>query len=73
MDNYKKEITSLHERNLQSTVNAQTAELKASLNSASAEITELQATIAKIQLNFLPLIIAVLIGILIGILFLKIF
>ena len=73
MDNYKKEISSFHERNLQSTINAQTAELKASLNSASVEITELQATLAKKQFNFLPLIVAVLIGILIGFFILKIF
>ena len=66
MDNYKKEISILHDKNMQSTVDAQTAKLRANLNNASTEITELRATLAKNKFNIIHFIIAVLLGALLG-------
>ena len=66
MDNYKKEISILHDKNMQSTVDAQTAKLRANLNNASTEITELRATLAKKKFNIIHFIIAVLLGALLG-------
>lgn len=66
MANYKREISILHDKNMQSTVDAQTAKLRANLNNASTEITELRATLAKKKFNIIHFIIAVLLGALLG-------
>lgn len=66
MEAYKKEIASLHEKNITSAVNEKTAQLKADLSNKIKEIEELNKGKDSKSFNFVFIVIAIIIGFIIG-------
>ena len=67
MAKYKSDIAALHEKNLKSAIQSETASLKARADSLNSEIVRLQTELSKKKNNTLLLIILLIIGIVIGI------
>lgn len=66
MDNYKKEISALYEKNLQSVINEKTASLKAGMESLQKENSRLTTEVQQSKGNYSKIIIAVIISLIIG-------
>lgn len=66
MDNYKKEISVLHEKNLQSVINEKTASLKAGMESLEKENSKLMKEMELNKGDYSKVIIAVIVSLIIG-------
>ncbi|MGI9651972.1 exodeoxyribonuclease VII large subunit [Chryseobacterium sp. RLHN22] len=66
MDNYKKEISALYEKNLQSVINEKTASLKAGMESLQKENSRLTTEVQQSKGDHSKIIIAVIVALLIG-------
>lgn len=66
MDNYKKEISALYEKNLQSVINEKTASLKAGMESLQKENSKLTTEVQQSKGDYSKIIIAVIISLIIG-------
>ncbi|TQM21054.1 exodeoxyribonuclease VII large subunit [Chryseobacterium aquifrigidense] len=66
MDNYKKEISVLYEKNLQSVINEKTASLKAGMESLQKENSRLTTEVQQSKGDYSKIIIAVIVALLIG-------
>ncbi|KEY20327.1 exodeoxyribonuclease VII large subunit [Kaistella antarctica] len=73
MENYKKEIATLHDKNIQSAVNEQTAQLSANLSNSAQEIDELKLNLKNKGVNYLYIVLAVVMGLLIGLMINRLF
>ena len=71
MEDNKKEIAALHEKNLQSTVNEKTAELSARLSTVAKELESAKSQPAEQEINVIYLIIALVFGLLLGFIFFR--
>ena len=71
MDDNKKEIAALHEKNLQSAVNEKTAELSAKLSTVVKELESAKSQPPEQKINIFYLIIALVFGLLLGFIFFK--
>ena len=71
MAKYKSDIAALHEKNLKSAVQSETASLSAKVDMLSQENTSLKVTLAKKKSNLVYYIILLVIGIIIGIIITK--
>lgn len=67
MESYKVEITNLHEKNLQSTIEGTTAQLRANLMNSTKEIQELKVSLREKGINYIYIAIAIIMGVLIGV------
>ncbi|MCP1301486.1 hypothetical protein NK356_20100 [Chryseobacterium sp. S0630] len=66
MDNYKKEISALYEKNLQSVINEKTASLKAGMESLQKENSRLTTEVQQSKGDHFKIIIAVIISLIVG-------
>lgn len=66
MDNYKKEISVLYEKNLQSVINEKTASLKAGMESLQKENSRLTTEVQQSKGDYSKVIIAVIISLIVG-------
>ncbi|WP_165851783.1 exodeoxyribonuclease VII large subunit [Chryseobacterium pennipullorum] len=66
MDNYKKEISVLYEKNLQSVINEKTASLKAGMESLQKENSRLTTEVQQSKGDYSKIIIAVIISLIVG-------
>ena len=66
MDNYKKELSGLYEKNLQSVINEKTASLKAGMESLQKENSRLTTEVQQNNGNYSKVIIAVIISLIVG-------
>lgn len=66
MDNYKKEISALYEKNLQSVINEKTASLKAGMESLQKENSRLTTEVQQSKRDYSKIIIAVIISLIVG-------
>ncbi|MFZ4929142.1 exodeoxyribonuclease VII large subunit [Chryseobacterium sp. Mn2064] len=66
MDNYKKEISALYEKNLQSVINEKTASLKAGMESLHKENSRLTTEVQQSKGDYSKIIIAVIISLIVG-------
>ncbi|MDQ8141506.1 exodeoxyribonuclease VII large subunit [Chryseobacterium sp. CFS15] len=66
MDNYKKEISALYEKNLQSVINEKTASLKAGMESLQKENSRLTTEVQQSKGDYSKIIIAVIISLIVG-------
>lgn len=66
MDNYKKEISALYEKNLQSVINEKTASLKAGMESLQKENSRLTTEVQQSKGDYSKVIIAVIISLIAG-------
>lgn len=73
LNNYKKEIESLHEKNLQSAINEKTASLKANLETVKQDNIRLKGEVEKGKFNYTTIFITFIVAVLIGIVLAKIF
>ncbi|MGE8512805.1 MAG: exodeoxyribonuclease VII large subunit [Chryseobacterium culicis] len=73
MENYKKEITHLHEKNMQSFINEKTASLKAGMESLQKENNRLQIESEQNKNNFTKVILAAVLALIIGLVLGKLF
>ena len=66
MESYKKEIAVLHEKNVQSAINEKTASLKANLETLTQDNIRLNQEVQSSKTNYLKIIIAFVLALLIG-------
>lgn len=66
MESYKKEISALHEKNLQSVINEKTASLKAGLESLQQENSRLNNEIKHSKTDYSKIIIAIIVALVLG-------
>lgn len=73
MESYKKEISTLHEKNMQSAINEKTASLKANLETLSQDNIRLSQQVQSSKNDYLKIIIAFMIALVIGFVLAKVF
>ncbi|WP_267406583.1 MULTISPECIES: hypothetical protein [unclassified Chryseobacterium] len=66
MESYKKEMHTLHERNMQSAINEKTISLKVGMESLQKENLKLSAEIERSKNNYTKVVIAAIVAIVIG-------
>lgn len=66
MESYQKEISALHEKNIQSAINEKTASLKAGLDSLQKENSRLNEEILQSKTDYAKIIIAAIVALIIG-------
>ncbi|MEN4760809.1 hypothetical protein ABEG63_10795 [Chryseobacterium sp. C39-AII1] len=66
MESYKKEMHTLHERNMQSAINEKTISLKVGMESLQKENLKLSAEIERSKNNYTKVVIAAIVALVIG-------